>query len=162
MRVAGERSVEVTVPKWNEIEQIRDNCFPNIAIKYIKCENSSSSSIEFYQLDEIRSGPKWKCPHQDGRSKEAIQSMKSFTPQKISMSVMSKPDEENLKLQQSVDKYVKRQRRYLIKHNVDICIKYGLCEYVYKKPLMMRLQRSILSTAFLISSSVKCVYIIVV
>ncbi|MDQ0720051.1 hypothetical protein QF049_001312 [Paenibacillus sp. W4I10] len=108
LKVAGERSVEASVPQWNEIEQIRDNSFPNIAIKYIKCENSSSSSIEFYHLDEIQSGSKWKCPHQDGRNKEAIQSMKSFTPQKIAMLVMSNPDEENLKLQKSVDKYVKR------------------------------------------------------
>ncbi|MBD8836844.1 hypothetical protein IFU39_03260 [Paenibacillus sp. CFBP 13594] len=108
LRVAGDRSVEASVPQWNEIEQIKDKSFPNIAIKYIKCENSSSSSVEFYYLDEIQSRPKWKCPHQDGRNKEAIQTMKSFTPQKIAMLVMSNPDEENLKLQKSVDKYVKR------------------------------------------------------
>lgn len=70
-------------------------------------ENYVSLLITFY-IDEIRLGPKWKCPHRDGRKKEAIQSMKSYTPQKIAMLVMSNPDEENLKLQKSVDKYVKR------------------------------------------------------
>lgn len=50
----------------------------------------------------------YNCPYQDELSKEAIQSMISFTPQRIAMFVMSNPDDENIQLQKSVDLYVKK------------------------------------------------------
>ena len=48
-----------------------------------------------------------ECPYQDER-KEEIQSMISFTPQKIAMMIMSNPDDENIQLQKSVDLYCKK------------------------------------------------------
>ncbi|NMO95820.1 hypothetical protein [Paenibacillus lemnae] len=108
LSIAGKRSQETSVPRWDEIEKMRDLCFPNIAFKFAQNENGSSSSIEFYHLDSEQSVIKCNCPNQDELSKEAIQSMFSFTPQKIAMIVMSKPDDENIQLQKSVDLYVKK------------------------------------------------------
>lgn len=87
---------------------MRDLCFPNIALKYIRRENNTSS-VEYYNLDaEDQSVIQYNCPYRDKLGKEAIQSMISFTPQKIAMFVMSNPNQENLDLQKSVDLYVKK------------------------------------------------------
>lgn len=108
LSIAGKRSQETSVPRWDDIEKMRDLCFPNIAFKYAHKENGSLSSVEFHHLASEQTVIQYNCPYQDELSKEAIQSMFSFTPQKIAMLVMSKPDDENIQLQKSVDLYVKK------------------------------------------------------
>lgn len=66
------------------------------------------SSMEYYHLAAEQSVIKYNCPYNDKRRKEEIQSMKSFTPQKVAMIVMSNPNRQNLQLQRSVDAYVKK------------------------------------------------------
>ncbi|MGM1044520.1 MAG: hypothetical protein ACQEXX_00075 [Bacillota bacterium] len=108
LSIAGKRSQETSVPRWDEIEKMRDLCFPNIAFNYAQKENGSSSSIEFYHLASKQSVIQCNCPYQGELSKEAIQSMISYTPQRIAMFVMSNPVDENIQLQKSVDLYVKK------------------------------------------------------
>lgn len=109
LSISEKGSQETSVPRWDEIEKMRDSCFPNIALNITQQkENSLSSSVEFYHLDSEQSVIKCNCPNQDELRKEAIQSMFSFTPQKIAMIVMSKPNDENIQLQKSVDQYVKK------------------------------------------------------
>ncbi|WP_133120343.1 hypothetical protein [Paenibacillus sp. GM2FR] len=83
LSISGKRSQETSVPRWDDIEKMRDLCFPNIAFKYAHMENGSISSVEFHHLASEQSEQsviQYNCPYQDELSNEAIQSMLSFTP----------------------------------------------------------------------------------
>ncbi|SDD53479.1 hypothetical protein SAMN05428987_5173 [Paenibacillus sp. CF095] len=110
METAGKRSKEISVPSWNEIENMRDRTFPDVAFKYNFDESSSSSSIEYYHLQnrEPSLTIKCNCPNQHETAKQDIQSMISYTPQKIAILNMSNPSDEHKILQKTVETYVKK------------------------------------------------------
>jgi len=107
MRIAGKRSKEISVPHWKEIENMRDRSFPDVAFKYNFDEGSSSSSIEYYHLQnrEPLLTNKCKCPNQYETAKQDIQSMISYTPQKVAMLNMSNPSDEH--------KIIQKQSRHM-------------------------------------------------
>ncbi|WP_144029276.1 hypothetical protein [Paenibacillus campinasensis] len=110
METAGKRSKEISVPSWKEIENMRDRSFPDVAFKYNFDESSSSSSIEYYHLQnkEPLLTNKCNCPNQHETAKQDIQSMISCTPQKVAMLNMSNPSDEHKILQKTVETYVKK------------------------------------------------------
>lgn len=122
LSIAEKRSKEISVPRWEEIEKMRDLCFPKIAFKFTQKENGCS--IEFYHSASEQHVTQFECMYQDARSKEEIQSMISFTPQKIAMMIMSNPDNENIQLQKSVEKpveeYINRGLVTIIRHMYKI------------------------------------------
>lgn len=69
METAGKRSKEISVPSWKEIENMRDRSFPDVAFKYNFDESSSSSSIEYYHLQnrEPLLTNKCNCPNNNTR-----------------------------------------------------------------------------------------------
>jgi hypothetical protein len=50
METVGKISKEISGPSWKEIENMREHSFPDVAFKYNFDERSSSSSIEYYHL----------------------------------------------------------------------------------------------------------------
>ncbi|MEC0107381.1 hypothetical protein P4H27_10575 [Paenibacillus taichungensis] len=110
METAGKRSKEISVPSWNDIENMRDRSFPHVAFKYNFDESSSSSSIEYYHLQnrEPLLTNKCNCPNQHETAKQDIQLMISYTPQKVAMLNMSNPSDEYKILQKTVERYVKK------------------------------------------------------
>jgi hypothetical protein len=104
LEIAGKRSKEISVPSWKEIENMRDQSFPSVAFKYNFDESSSSSSIEYYHLSKNESIlNKFKCLYQHESAKGDIQSMISYTPQKVAMLIMNNPSDENKMLQKTVE-----------------------------------------------------------
>ncbi|WP_236703154.1 MFS transporter [Paenibacillus xylanivorans] len=109
LEIAGKRSKEISVPSWKEIENMRDQSFPSVAFKYNFDESSSSSSIEYYHLSKNESIlNKFKCLYQHESAKGDIQSIISYTPQKVAMLIMNNPSDENKMLQKTVETYVKK------------------------------------------------------
>lgn len=110
METAGNRSKEISVPSWNDIENMRDRSFPQVSFKYIFEESSSFSSIEYYHLQnrEPLLTNKCNCPNQYETAKQDIHSMISYTPQKVAMLNMSNPSNEHKILQKKVETYVKK------------------------------------------------------
>lgn len=104
METAGKRSKEISVPSWKEIENMRDHSFPDVAFKYNFDESSSSSSIEYYHLQnkELLLTNKCNCPNQHGTAKRDIQSMISYTPLKVAMLSLNNPSDEHIILQKTV------------------------------------------------------------
>ncbi|OME95791.1 hypothetical protein BK124_18995 [Paenibacillus amylolyticus] len=88
---------------------MRDQSFPSIAFKYNFDESGSSSSIVYYHLSENESiTNKYECPYQHESAKGDIQSMISYTPQKVAMLIMNNPSDEHKMLQRTVEAYVNR------------------------------------------------------
>lgn len=111
LEIAGKRSKIISVPSWQEIENMRDRSFPSVAFKYNFDESSSSSSIEYYHLNKNESKSildDFECPYQHESAKGDIQSMISFTPQKVAMLIMNNPSDEHKMLQKKVETYVKK------------------------------------------------------
>ncbi|MGQ3480132.1 hypothetical protein [Paenibacillus sp. TY11] len=73
LAIAGKKSKEISVPSWSEIEDMRDQFFPNVAFKYNFNESSSSSSIEYYHMKskELLLN-KCDCPYQHEGAKHDI------------------------------------------------------------------------------------------
>ncbi|MEN1990549.1 hypothetical protein [Paenibacillus hubeiensis] len=109
LEIAEKRSKEISVPSWKEIEKMRDQSFPSVAFKYNFDESSSSSIIEYYHLSKNESIlNKCECPYQHESAKGEIQSMISYTPQKIAMLIMNNPSNKHKILQKTVETYVKK------------------------------------------------------
>ncbi|WP_110822040.1 hypothetical protein [Paenibacillus illinoisensis] len=78
LEIAEKRSKEISVPSWQEIENMRDQSFPSVAFKYNFDKSSSSSSIEYYHLS--KNEPilnKFECPYQHESAKGEFKSMRS-------------------------------------------------------------------------------------
>jgi|GEM_PF-2989343 len=88
---------------------MRDHSFPDVDSNNFD-EKSSSSSNEYYHLQNR--GPllpnKCNCPNQLETAKQDIQSMISYTPQKVATLNMSNPSDEYKILQKKVERYVKK------------------------------------------------------
>lgn len=109
LEIAGKRSKEVSVPSWKEIEDMRDRSFPDVAFKYNFDESSSSSTIEYYRFQDKEPFPnKCTCPNQHETAKQDIQSMISYTPQKVAMLIMSNPSDEHKMLHKTIETYVRK------------------------------------------------------
>ncbi len=63
LSIAGKRSQETSVPRWDDIEKMRDLSFPDMAFKYAQKKNGSLSSVEIYHLALKQSVNQYNCPN---------------------------------------------------------------------------------------------------
>ncbi|MGF9696389.1 hypothetical protein ACMX2M_07080 [Paenibacillus polymyxa] len=106
--IAGKRSEKINVPKWGEILEMRDKSFPKVALK---CSiNKQINYIEYHLSKSNESiSIKFDCPNQNETARSNIKAMNSYTPHAVALMVRgSKPDMDLIKLQKSVEAYVKK------------------------------------------------------
>lgn len=91
---------------------MRDHSFPVVAFKNNFDERSSSSSIEYYHLQnrEPLLTNKCNCPNQHETAKQDIQSMISYIPQKVAMLNISNPCDDYKILQNAQANQVWRDK----------------------------------------------------
>lgn len=106
LKKAGRLSREICVPKWSEIEEMKTQCFPDFAFKFIEDRVNNLQSVESYCSITKKEYMSYKCLNKN--IKEELRLYNSFTPQRMALIVMDEPTLENLQYKKSVESYVKK------------------------------------------------------
>lgn len=103
---AGKLSEEICVPTWSEIEEMKMQCFPDFAFKFIEDIENNLRCVESYCSILKTEYISYECDNDTNR--EEMRLYNSFTPQRMALIVMDEPTLKNMQLKKSVESYVKK------------------------------------------------------
>ncbi|MFC5528260.1 hypothetical protein [Cohnella yongneupensis] len=101
LEIAHKGTLELKVPNWNNIVQMKVISFPKIAFNFNVYD--SNGKIECILKNSVAKLPVYDCPYNTIKKRRALKKMRTHHPLNVAMKVFDCPNNENLQLKSYVD-----------------------------------------------------------